>query len=1580
MDSRLELLLDTIGIDNKDIFSNGRLVKIIGNHDRSKYIFVIELDSNIDIERYDELINKLHDTYKDYKCRVILNVKDSNWEYIDDYFKYLIILYSKKCPMLSMFLDSRIEYSENSINIYVGNKFEEEKIDGLKDTLINNLLDMGYSVNINTVMDKSEQEEIEASINETIEKNSYVSSERMNKKEEVVTNENPYKKKFTPKPVITDEDPNALYGRLIDASVVRIDTISSPKNNITIEAEVFGIDVRDTKSDLKIVTLKLTDYTDSIYGKMFLHGDEQLKEVTGLLKNGKYYKFRGNVKEDKFDNELTLAINDINVSNIKKEERIDDAEIKRVELHAHTMMSQMDGITNLDLGKHTCELVEKTIKMGYKGVAITDHNGCQAFPISFGIIKNHNKKIRKKIKEEIKRIKEEIEKKGSSEELEQELNKQLELEKNPPIFKGLYGTELVLVDDTVDIVVRPTDQDLFETEYVVFDTETTGFNAGGIDQMIEIGAVKVKDGMITDRFDELIDPKRHIPDKITELTQITDEMVKGKPSEEEVTKRFLEWTGDLPMVAHNAKFDISFIESAMNKYNLGEFKNTVIDTLELSRTMDQGYARHGLSYLVKRYNVPWEEDAHHRADYDAEGTGLVFAKMLQKLKSMNFTTIKSLDKLVSKDEIYKFGRTYHFNAIALNKKGLKNLFEIISLANTVYIHKTPRILRSKLNELRDGLLIGSGCYEGEVFNLARSKDGEELTNVINFYDYVEIQPVEVYDHLLQLGDFKSREELEGHIRKIINATKEAGKMIVATGDVHHFDREDRIYRKIIVNQKVPGGGRHPLAKKDIKEIPSQHFRTTREMLDDFSFLGDDLAYELVVTNTNKILDMVEEIEVIPDTGGTPFSPRVKSDDGLSYLDCPRVVTDLVYNKALEWYGNPLPYSIEERIATELYGDIVLNTIKKQLSNLEDDEKQKEAFKRLHDLILSGSDNVKELVRSELKKDNPELSDEEIEIKLKNSLGGVIGAGFDPIYLIAQRLVKRSNDEGFLVGSRGSVGSSFVATLMGITEVNPLSAHYRCGKCKLSIFEDENSNSLGATYSSGFDLPDKECPNCHIPLIKDGQDMPFATFLGFNADKVPDIDLNFSDLNQASIHAYTKVLFGENNVYRAGTIGTVADKTAFGFVKGYCEDHNIVMNTAEVERLAKGCTGVKRTTGQHPGGIVVIPDYMDCFDFTPFQFPAEDATADWRTTHFDYHSIEECVLKLDILGHSDPTQLRLIGLQSGTDIMKVPLDDKDTMSIFTSTKALGVTKEQIMCNTGTLGIPEFGTPFTIKLVEDTKPTTFAELIKISGLSHGTDVWLGNAQELIQNNVVPFKETIGCRDDIMVYLMYKGVEPIKAFKIMEFVRKGRASKQPDLWLEHVKTMKDANIPEWFIGSCQKIKYMFPKAHAAAYVISAFRIAWYKVHMPVYFYASWLSSKATDVDVISMTKGYDGIKERIIDIQNKGYEATNKENGQLESLKVALEATARGIKFLKVDLYESEATIWKVKNDTEIYPPFSSIDGLGDTVAKNIVREREKRAFLSVEEVQKRAKVSQTLIDNMRNMGIFDGMEESNQLSLF
>lgn len=1539
MDNKTKILLDKIGIDENSYqyFNDAVITKIKVNSKTNNWNIFITKTKLLPLKVLEELESKkmlLDDKASSIEFVFQIEVPDMD-EYLN-YYKYLLTLLKDELRVLEIY-EECMKLESGFLILVTSNETEKERLERCLPKITTFYKKMGYNFNIEVIVRHEENvlEEIQEDLN-NFEMPTIQEAPKEVKKEEPTE-----KKQYRREP----KDENSVLGRGIKEEPIKIKTLIGEDNNVVVEGKVFGVEFfESSKTDFKIITLKITDYSDSIYCKVFVREEDEYKRLSKELKEGKWFKFRGYTKNDQFAKELVLNARDI-LKIEKNENSVKDlAEVKRVELHAHSKMSQMDGVAD------ECDLVKQAMKFGMKAVAITDHNGVQGFPHVFSFVTEHNKNLK---------------------------------EGEEP-FKAIYGSELVMIDDAVNIVLRPTEDVMLDQTFVVFDFETTGFNAGGADSIIEIGAVKMKDGMIIEKYDELINPGRPLPEKIVEVTNITDDMLADKDNEENAVKRFVEWFGDCPMVAHNAKFDVSFLEMAYRKYNLGTFKNPVIDTLELSRTMDNTYARHSLSALVKRYEVPWDESAHHRGDYDAEGTALVFYKMLKKLSNLNIEKMNELDRLVSKDEIHKYGRAHHINLLVKNKAGLKNLFKLVSLANTTYLYKTPRILRSVVEEHRDGLLISSGCYESEVFTEAKSKSDDELSNIIRFYDYVEVQPLDCYDHMIQTGDFGSRVELSQHIEKIVRVTEEAGKIIVATGDVHHIKKDDKIYREIIVNQKVPGGGRHPLARNGITEIPSNHFRTTDEMLENFRFLGEDKAYKIVVENTNKIADMCEIVEVIIDTGGIPFSPRVKSDDGQSYLDCPVVVTDLVYTKARDWYGEPLPYSIEERIATELYGDIVYKIIteKYQDKGLSEEEYEKVIHKELHDEILKGSENIKEMVKEYvIRTSEEELDEKALAKKVKKTLGGVIGGGFDPIYLIAQRLVKHSNDEGYLVGSRGSVGSSFVATMMGITEVNPLPAHYRCEKCKLSIFDDENGKPLGAEYSSGFDLPDKECPDCHIPMLKDGQDMPFATFLGFNADKVPDIDLNFSDLNQASAHAYTKVLFGDDNVFRAGTIGTVADKTAFGFVKGYCEEKGLgEMRTAEVERLAIGCTGVKRTTGQHPGGIVVIPDYMEVSDFTPYQFPAEDAEAEWRTTHFDYHSIDQCLLKLDILGHSDPTQLRLIQNQSGTDILKVPLDDKATMSIFTKTDALGVTTDQIMCNTGTLGIPEFGTPFTIKLVEDTKPTTFAELIKISGLSHGTDVWLGNAQELIANNIVPFKETIGCRDDIMVYLMYHGVKPIKAFKIMEFVRKGKASKDPESWQEHVKTMQEANIPEWFIGSCAKIKYMFPKAHAAAYVISAFRIAWYKVHMPVYFYASWYSSKATDVDVESMIKGYTSIKAKIEDIQAKGYEATNKENGQAESLKVALEATARGIKFLNVDLYESDATVWIAKNDTEIYPPFNAIDGLGDTVAKNIVAEREKGKFISIEDVQKRAKVSGTLIEKMKEMGILRDLPDSNQLSLF
>ncbi len=1519
MHEKLKLLLEQINMPNEfySFFKDGNLDKIAISKKDNNVNFFVTLDKILPIEIYVKFCNLVSNHFNMYEeTNVIITAVNKEYDLLSDYYNYLIEEYSVDFPLLQMFSGIANKVENNILYLEVSNKAEEMKLTSIKDKLITDLIKIGYN-------DIS----IEININEEARNAILKQIEEEKEKEQMVLKEEAEKK-------------NAIIkGYAFDGEAKNIGDLNYEANNVIIEAKIFGIETKETPK-INIITLKVTDYTDSIFVKVFERDTDAYNKLVKSLKPGNWFKMRGRVQDDAYSKELVMMVNDI--VSIKHEDGkkiVDDEIEKRVELHTHTKMSQMDGVVE------EVELIKKAISWGHKGIAITDHNGCQAFPHAFSTVTEYNKKV----------------------------------EKPEDKFKVIYGTELTMVDDEVYTIIRGNDSKLDENIYVIFDVETTGFNAGLSDQMIEIGAVKMKDGEITERFDELINPGYPIDSEITEVTSITNAMLVGKPNEEEVVKRFKDFIGDLPLVAHNAKFDISMLEMAYYKYNLGVLNNPVIDTLEISRTMDRDYAKHSLSALVKRYAIPFDEAHHHRADYDAEGTGYIFCKMIKKMQSMGIQTLNDINKLYTKEEAHKFSREYHINILALNKVGLKNLFKLVSLANTTYLSKVPKIPRKVIEENRDGILIGSGCYRGEAFYVASTRTEEVLTDVIKFYDYVEVQPPEVYGHLVWGHDLNSDKDVKDCIKKIIKCTKEAGKIIIATGDVHHLSRDDKLYREIIVNQKVPGGGRHPLARvlDRNQKISSQHFRTTTEMLSDFSFLDNDLRKEIVIDNPNKILDMAEEIEVIIDTGGVPFSPIIDKSV--------ETVTTLVFDKAKEWYGSPLPLNIEERIAKELYGDILYNCIKEELieeEKLSELDLEAAVFNKVHEIILQGKDAVKDIVRKNIiKHDEEGLDEKSLEKKVNKSLGGIIGGGFDVIYLIAQKLVYHSNEDGYLVGSRGSVGSSFVATMMGITEVNPLPAHYRCLKCKLSIFDDENNKPLGAEYSSGFDLPDKVCPNCGERLFKDGQDMPFATFLGFNADKVPDIDLNFSDLNQAAAHEYTKVLFGEDNVYRAGTIGTVADKTAYGFVKGFYEDRGIVKRSAEIERLAAGCTGVKRTTGQHPGGIVVIPGYMDVFDFTPYQFPADDSTAAWKTTHFDYHAIDQDVLKLDILGHSDPTQLRMIQDLTGIDVTKVPLDDKETMAIFLSPEPLGVTREQIMCETGTIGIPEFGTPFTIGMLVDTKPKTFSELIKISGLSHGTDVWLGNAQELIRNNIVPFKEVIGCRDDIMVYLMYNGVKPIKAFKIMEFVRKGKASKEADAWKEHVQTMREAGIAEWFIDSCAKIKYMFPKAHAAAYVISAFRIAYFKVHYPAVYYASYLTSRIDDFDIDVMIKGYNSIRNKIIEINNKGYDATNKESSILDTLKIALEATARGIKFGKIDIMNSHSTHFLISEDGKtIIPPFRTLDGLGDNVANKIVEERQIRPFISIEDFQKRGKVSGTLIDKMRTMGILDGMDESSQLSLF
>ena len=1393
-----------------------------------------------------EIVNDLFESCKkgingNLPCKITINYQVVTDDDIKNYLNIYIEKLVFEHPSL-MGLIGSLTYLKEKVAYFDVTSLNEK----------NNLLD--HLEDINNFLQSYCLEPISLNININNDKKEEIKQEMAKSKNAVKTKE---------------ENSNIVLGVHQDGDAIEIRNIIGEVKNIILEAYIFGIEAlerKGQKATAYIINLKVSDYTDSMLVKIVRFNEEEFNKINKNLKEGKWLRIYGSAEMDNYLKQIVFSAKSIEIISSKDKVIEDKSEEKRVELHLHTKMSQMDGVVD------AIKLVKFARSLNHKAVAVTDHNCLQAFPDLYHAVCDINSKI------------------------ENEEDK----------FKVIYGSELNIVNNTIDLIYNLKEYSLLDEEYVVFDTETTGFTPF-VDQMIEIGAVKIKNGVVTDRFDELINPNRKLPDKIVELTNITDEMLEDKDTEENVTKKFIAWVKDAPMVAHNAKFDIGFIEAAYSKYNLGEFTNTVVDTMSMARMLYPNWKNHKLSTLVKNLEVPWDESAHHRADYDSEGTAIAFYKMAKQADKMNIETTTKLYGSVNQEELIKFSKPFHMNVLVKNKVGLKNLFKIISYANTKYLFKNsePKLPRKELDTYREGLLFGSGCVNGEIFNEAFTKEDEELAKMMQYYDYIEVQPPECYAYLINSDDtrIRSMADILGHLNKIIRVARDAGVLVCATGDVHHLKREDKIYRDIIIAQKT-NGKLHPLNRNGITP-PDMHFYTTDEMLEAFAFLDKDLAYEIVVTNPNIIASKCEIVEVIIETGGIPFSPKIDNSK--------EIVKEMVYNRAHELYGENLPEIIEERI--------------------------------------------------------------------DNELKGIIGGGFDVIYLIAQKLVKKSNDDGYLVGSRGSVGSSFVATMMGITEVNPLPSHYRCPKCKLSLFKNEKGEDLAIEYGIGFDLPDKLCPNCNTLMQKDGEDMPFATFLGFNADKVPDIDLNFSDLNQAAAHEYTKVLFGVDNVYRAGTIGTVAEKTAFGFVRGYCEKLNITMRNIEVERIAKGCVGVKRTTGQHPGGIVVIPGYMDVFDFTPYQYPAEDIDANWRTTHFDYHAIDQDVLKLDILGHTDPTQLRMLQDLTGIDVKTIPFDDKETMGIFLSPKPLGVTKEQILNDTGTLGVPEFGTPFTIGMLRDTKPTTFAELIKISGLSHGTDVWLGNAQELIKKNIVPFKEVIGCRDDIMVYLIQNGLEPLKAFKIMEFVRKGKASKDPEGWAKHVEVMKEAGIPDWYIDSCHKIKYMFPKAHAAAYVMSAFRIAWFKVHKPAEYYASYFSTRFSDFDLETMIKGYDAIKQKINEIVAKGYDATNKETSVLETLKLALEATARGFKFGNIDLQKSDGKNYIIADDgITLISPFRTLDGLGDSVANQIIESRNEKPFYCIEDFQTRGHVNQTTLEKLKSLGVLDGMPESAQLSLF
>ena len=1253
------------------------------------------------------------------------------------------------------------------------------------------------------------------------------------------------KKEFYRSPKRSD-NPDVLYGRDFEDEAIPLSDVVGEMGEITIRGKILKLETREIRNEKTIVMFAITDFTDTIMVKMFTR-NEQLPEILAGIKKGAFLKIKGVTTIDKFDGELTIG----SVVGIRKisdftTTRKDTSPEKRVELHCHTKMSDMDGVSEAQA------LVARAHDWGHQAIAITDHGVVQAFPDA-----NHY-----------------VER----------------LDKEDP-FKIIYGVEAYLVDDLTEIAVNEQGQTLDDT-FVVFDIETTGFSAAE-DRIIEIGAVKITDGAIVDRFSTFVNPEVPIPFEIQQLTHITDDMVLEAPKIEEALPAFLDFVGESALVAHNAGFDVGFIEQ--NCVRLGRSRTfTSVDTVGLARVLLPTLSKYKLNIVAKALNISLEN--HHRAVDDAAATAEIYVKFIEMLKERGMTTLKEVNAFgdMNPDAIKKMP-TYHAIILAKNEVGRVNLYTLVSLSHLKYFARRPRIPKSEFNKYREGLILGSACEAGELYRaLLDGKSEETIAKIVDYYDYLEIQPIGNNAFMIaseKQRNIKSEEDLKNMNRRIVQLGEKFQKPVVATCDVHFMDPDSEVYRRIIMTGK---------GFSDADSQPPLYLRTTEEMLEEFSYLGSKKAEEVVITNTNKIADSIERISPVrPDK----CPPVIEDSD--------QTLRNICYDKAHSMYGEELPEIVVERLEREL--------------------------------------------------------------------NSIISNGFAVMYIIAQKLVWKSNEDGYLVGSRGSVGSSFVATMAGITEVNPLSPHYYCTNCHYSDFESEEVRAFAG--GCGWDMPDKVCPNCGQPLVKDGFDIPFETFLGFKGNKEPDIDLNFSGDYQSNAHKYTEVIFGEGQTYRAGTIGTLAEKTAFGFVKNYYEEHGSRKRKCEIERIVEGCTGIRRSTGQHPGGIIVLPHGENINSFTPVQHPANDMTTDIITTHFDYHSIDHNLLKLDILGHDDPTMIKmleeLVEQLTGKPFKatEIPLDDPGVMQLFADTGSLGIKPSDIGgCPVGCLGIPEFGTDFVIQMVVDTKPKTLSDLIRISGLSHGTDVWLNNAQTLIQEGKATISTAICTRDDIMTYLINTGMESELSFTIMESVRKGKGLKT-----EWEDAMKAAGVPDWYIWSCKKIKYMFPKAHAAAYVMMAYRIAYCKVNYPLAYYAAYFSIRASAFSYELMCQGKEKLEFYLRDYKNRSDSLSKKDQDTLKDMRIVQEMYARGYEFLPLDIYRAKATKFQII-DGKLMPPLSSIEGMGDKAAEAVEMAAEDGQYLSRDDFRQRTKVSKTVIDFMADLGMFGDLPETNQLSLF